>query len=142
MIQVEVEIEICRNPIEVFEYISDFSRNPEWQSGMKEAHFLTEGPLRVGTRYAQVAKFLGKRIESVFEVTAFDPGKLVSAKSVEGSFPISFCRTVEPTGAGARVKTLVEGDASGFFKFGGSLLAKMVESAIRKDYKNLKKLLT
>ena len=83
MIQVEVEIEICRNPIEVFEYISDFSRNPEWQSGMKEAHFLTEGPLRVGTRYAQVAKFLGKRIESVFEVTAFDPGKLVSAKSVE-----------------------------------------------------------
>jgi len=142
MIHVEVEIEIMQSPEVVFEYISDFTKNTEWQSGMKESYMLTEGPLAVGSRYAQVASFLGKKIESVFEVTAFEPGKMVNASSVKSAFPISFSRSVEPSGVGTLVKTKVEGDPGSYFKIGGFMLRKMVESTIRKDYKKLRKRLS
>jgi hypothetical protein len=50
---------IYRPTDEVFSFISDFANNPKCQSGMREATWTSEGPLGVGSRYEQVASFLG-----------------------------------------------------------------------------------
>ena len=74
MIRVETSVHINRPGDEVFAFISNFENNPLWQSGQVEARFASEGPLRVGSTYDQVAKFLGRRIESTFEVLEYEPG--------------------------------------------------------------------
>jgi hypothetical protein len=141
MIKVETNVVINRPPEEIFAYISNFENNPEWQSGMQEATFTSEGSLGVGSTYAQVAKFLGRRIESTFEVIGYEPKRMVKATSTSGSFPITFARLVEPVEGGTQVAAIIEGDASGFFKLAEPLLAWMVKRSVDADYANLKHIL-
>jgi hypothetical protein len=44
-------------------------------------------PVRVGSRYEQVARFLGKEVRTKFEVTAFELGRLIAISSLPGSSP-------------------------------------------------------
>ena len=105
---------------------------------MKEARFTSQGPLGVDSTYAQVATFLGRRVESAFEVIDYQPNRLVKATSTSGSFPITFTRIVEPVDNGTQVSAIVEGDATGFFKLAQPLLARMVQRSVDADYANLK----
>jgi uncharacterized protein YndB with AHSA1/START domain len=141
MIKVETSVVISRSPEAVFAYISNFENNPRWQGGMREARFTSHGPLGVGSTYAQVATFLGRRVESTFEVIDYQPNRLVKATSTSGSFPITFTRIVEPVDAGTKVVAIVEGDATGFFKLAQPLLARMVQRSVDADYANLKQIL-
>src|ERR1700756_4015475 len=49
---VKAEVDIRRSPEDVFDYCSDASHEPEWNPMMKRIVKLTDGPVRVGTRYA------------------------------------------------------------------------------------------
>ena len=108
---------------------------------MVEARFTSEGPLDVGSTYDQVARFLGRQVDSTFEVIAYEPGRMVKATSTAGSFPITFTRMVEPRETGCRVTAIIEGSAGGFFKLAEPLLARMVQRSVEGDYANLKKVL-
>jgi hypothetical protein len=141
MITVHISIDIKRDPADVFAFISDFANNPKWQNGMKSCQWTSEPPLGVGSTYAQEAAFLGRPIFSNFEVIVYEPGKRVKATSPTGTFPITFDRMVEPIEGGTRVKAIIEGDSSGFFKFFEPLMAPMVRRSIEGDYARLKKLL-
>lgn len=141
MIQVKTGVFIDRPSPDVFAYISNFENNPHWQSGMLEAKFTSEGPLRIGSSYVQVARFMGRRIESVFEVIEYKPNQMVKATSVSSSFPITFTRIVEPVDSGTEVTAIIEGDATGFFKLAEPLLKRMVQHSVNADYTNLKRIL-
>lgn len=141
MIRIVTEVEINCPSDEVFAYISNFENNPQWQSGQLSATFTTEDPQRVGSTYDQVAKFLGRTIVSEFEVLEYEPGHMVRASSTSGSFPITFTRIVEPSGEGAAVKAIVEGDSSGFFKLAEPLMARIVQRSVDADYQNLKRIM-
>lgn len=105
---------------------------------MVEAKFTSDGPLDVGSTYAQVAKFLGRRVESTFEVIAFEPGRLVKATSTAGSFPITFTRIVEPLNEGTKVLATIEGDSVGFYKLAEPLMKRLVQRSVDGDYAKLK----
>ena len=138
MIRIEASTTIARSPQDVFAYISDFSKNPEWQDGMIEARFTSDPPLRVGSTYSQVARFLGRRIESTFLVTEYQPGSQVQIESTSGPFAITVTREVRPVEGGARVTAIVEGGGGGFFKIAEPLLARMVSRTVQSDYRRLK----
>lgn len=141
MLKVETTVQIERPSDEVFAYISNFENNPKWQSGQLEARFTSEGPLRVGSTYDQVAKFLGRKVVNTFEVLEYEPNRKVKASSISGSFPITFTRMVEPHDDGTEVTAIIEGDASGFFRLAEPLLARMVQRSVDADYQNLKRIL-
>ena len=141
MIRVEADVTINRSSDEVFAFLSNFENNPKWQAGMQAARFTSEGPLGIGSTYAQVAKFLGRRIESTFEVIDYEPGRMVKATSSSGSFPITFTRIAEADGDGTQVRAIIEGDASGFFKLATPILRRLVQRSVDADYANLKRIL-
>lgn len=141
MIRVETSVVVDGPRDKVFAFISNFENNPRWQSGMQEAKFTSAGSLRVGSTYTQVAKFLGRRVESTFEVIEYEPNHRVKATSISGSFPITFTRIVEPLDKATKVTAIIEGDASGFFKLAEPLLARMVQKSVDADYARLKDLL-
>ena len=141
MTRVETSVFIARPYEEVFDFIANFENNPSWQSGMQEARQTSDGPIGVGTTYSQLAKFLGRRVESTFEIIEFEPGRRIKGRSTSGSFPITFTRTVEPVEGGAKVSALIEGDAGGFFKLAGPILNRLVQRQVNADYSNLKSVL-
>lgn len=121
--------------------IADFSRNPEWQRGMRSARWLTEPPLAVGSRYVQHARFLGRDVRSVFEVVELDPGRRVTIDTVEGTFPITVTRSVAPAATGCLISADVRGDAGGLFRLAAPLLPALVKRSVAGDYKRLRRLL-
>ncbi len=135
--EVRTSVEVAASPDEVFAYLSDAEHNPEWQSGMVSTRWNGNGPIDVGSTYDQVATFLGRRIESTFEVLEYEPGRRIKASSTGGSFPITFTRIVEPQEDGSRVSAIIEGDASGFFKVAEPILKRLVQRSVDGDYQNL-----
>jgi len=141
MTRVETSV-VVNWPLEdVFAFIANFENNPKWQSGMQEARKTSEGPIDVGTTYNQLAKFMGRPVESIFEIVECEPNRRIKGRRTSGSFLITFTRTVEPAAEGTRVRDLIEGEAGGFFKLAEPFLNRMVQRQVNADYSNLKSLL-
>ena len=136
---VVVSVDVDRPAADVFAYLDEVEHNPEWLAGMQSARWITDPPRGVGSRYEQVARFLGKEIRTSFEVTEHLPGRRVTIRSLEGSsFPITVTREVEALGADrSRVTETVESDPAGFYRLAGPLLHAMVRLRIQRDYRRL-----
>ncbi|MEQ9078488.1 MAG: SRPBCC family protein [Sandaracinaceae bacterium] len=140
-IDITSSVIVRRPPAEVFALIADPENNPRWQKGMKSCRITSEGPFELGATYAQEARFLGKKIETLFEVTAFEAGRMIEITSTSGTFPIQVRRSVEPVPEGTRVRARVQGDPTGVFALAKPLMKRMVKSSVDGDYARLRSLL-
>ena len=140
-IDITSSVIVRRPPAEVFAFIADPENNPRWQKGMESCRITSEGPFELGATYAQEARFLGKKIETLFEVTAFEAGRMIEITSTSGTFPIQVRRSVEPVPEGTRVRARVQGDPTGVFALAKPLMKRMVKSSVDGDYARLKSLL-
>ncbi|NNF53651.1 MAG: hypothetical protein HKN03_04320 [Acidimicrobiales bacterium] len=126
----------------VFSVVSDMSRNPEWQKGMKSCTWTSDPPIREGSTYDQVAEFLTRNIITSFEVVEFEPDRKIRIKSVKSTFPLDITRSVEPTGEfRCQVTAVVTGEPSGVLKWLNPMIKPLVARSVRKDYERLKVLL-
>ena len=97
---VTVQIEISRAPADIWEYLVNAEHNPEWLSNMSSCRWLTDPPIRIGSRYEQHARFLGKDVMTTFEVSALEPERLVTITSLpSSSFPLTITRKLDPIDA-------------------------------------------
>lgn len=142
MTEVQAAAEIERGADVVFDYLADMENNPRWQKGQQHCRWTSDPPLAVGSTYEQSAKFLGKEINSSFEVVEFEPGRRIRIVTVGGTMPIDVTRQVEPLGdSRCRVSATVKGDPPGLMRLFGPLLDLMVKRSVRQDYQRLKDLL-
>jgi uncharacterized membrane protein len=139
VVRVEHSLVIDRPPAEVFAYTTDPANLPEWQSTALEAR--SEGPVEVGAHMTEVRKFLGRRMESEVEVTAFELDRRFAIKVLSGPVPFAFEETFEPTDGGTSVRVVLEGEPGGFFKLAEPLVERAVKRQIQTDYEQLKDIL-
>src|SRR5215210_4019258 len=118
-LDVQVETVVARPREDVAAYVFDWRNDTEWIGGISEARLLGDGRLGVGSRVARVAKFLGKRIEYVNEVSELEPARRLVMRSVKGPFPMRVTYEVEDAGARTRVRLRNEGDASRAYRLAG-----------------------
>lgn len=134
--------EIDRPAAEVFALVSDASNNPRWQKGQQSCVWTTPPPIEVGSVYEQQARFLGRIVTNRFEVIAYEPGRSITIRSTEGSFPITVHRSVEPLGQGrSRVSADIEGEPGRFFRLVGPVLRRLAQRSVDADYDRLQRLL-
>jgi hypothetical protein len=82
---------------------------------------------------------LGKEITSTFEVVDFEPGRRITIRTIESTFPIEVTRSVEPTGEATCVaRAHVTGEPSGVFKLATPIMRTLVQRSVRGDYRRLK----
>ena len=142
MIEIEAGIVVDRAPDEVFAFLADMSQNPRWQKGMRECRWTSEPPVRIGSTYDQVARFLGKEIKSSFVVTELDPGRRIRIRTTSGTMPIGVTREVQPVGDNrSEVRAVVTGDPTRVFRLASPLMRWMVGRSVARDYRRLKELL-
>lgn len=124
---------------EVAAYASNPLNDPEWIGGIKEARWLTEPPVRVGSRVERVAKFMGRRIEYVLEVVELDPGRRIAMRSVRAPFPMEVSYGFADEEGGCRASIEIGGEAGGFYRAVGPLMGPMVRRSIARDLRNLRR---
>jgi uncharacterized protein YndB with AHSA1/START domain len=136
----ENKVTIGRSPAEVFAYLADFENVPTWNYAIVETRTLSEGPVRVGTRYRQVRK-LPRPSEESFQVTELEPETRLSVEGTFGPFPGRFSYFLEAVAEGTRVTNVVELKPSGVLKLVGGLATSRLRSAVGANLDKLKELL-
>ena len=131
MIRVSDTVDIGQ-PIEtVFAFLADVQNFPRWQSGVVSSRSMSEGPMRLGTRFTESMRVMGMTFDANCEVSAFEPphrmafvadGRLVR-------YEVEF--TFQPTSAGTRLS--VDGQVA--FKGFWRLLSPLMNGEIRKEIK-------
>lgn len=139
MIRIEFGIDVDRPPSEVFAYLTDAERVPQWQASAVEAHW--EGEKSRGARVREVRKFLGRRMESELEVTAYEPDRRFGLKVLSGPVPFSAEHTLEPRDGGTHLTFVGEGEPGGFFKLAEPIVARTAERQFKNDFETLKDML-
>ena len=84
MVTNEKIITINRPVEEVFAYVIDLQNGPEWQSGLLEVRRVTQGSPGVGSQYVSVRKFLGRKLEAVIEIVAYEPRPQAAVEDAYG----------------------------------------------------------
>jgi uncharacterized protein YndB with AHSA1/START domain len=139
MIRIEFSVDIDRPASEVFAYLTDAEKLPQWQAGAIEAEW--QGERAAGARVREVRKFLGRRMESELEVTAYEPDRRLGLKVLSGPVPFSVDQRLEPRNGGTRLTFVGEGEPGGFFRLAEPLVARTAERQFKGDYETLKDLL-
>ena len=139
MIRFQFSLDIARPPAEVFAYVTDVDRLPEWQSSAVEAQW--QGEKASGARIREVRKFLGRRMDSELEVTEYEPDRLFGLKTLSGPVPFSVHQTLEPSDGGTRLTFVGEGEPGGFFKLAEPLVERAVKREIVANTETLKDIL-
>jgi len=143
MIEFSVETEIARAPEEVFAYVTDPAKLPTWQTNTVSVTQEGDGPLGLGTRLREVHSAPGgKQLESLVEVSEFDPPRVFALRMLEGPLPIDGRITLEPfVGGGTRMTFACNGRPSGAMRLASPLLKRTIKRQFAEHCANLKRVL-
>jgi uncharacterized protein YndB with AHSA1/START domain len=135
----EHTVRINRPPADVFRYLTDVEKAPEWQASALEVS--PEGEIGVGARIREIRNFLGRRAESTLEVTEYEPGRRFSLRVVSGPLPFEVRHALAPDGEGTRLDWVAETDTSRFPKLAVRMMAGTAERQFKADLERLKRVL-
>jgi uncharacterized protein YndB with AHSA1/START domain len=141
MVRVEASVDIMRPIAEVFAYVTDPTKTPEWSSLALACTLEGSGPIGVGSRMRTIGKFLGRRLESTAEVTRYDPPTKFAMRDISGPGRFEIERQLESVGEGTRYRSTIVGESGGLFKLADPAVAALMKRTVETDLHTLKVLL-
>ena len=138
---VESSVVINRPVEEVFDYVVDPNNTAQWAGPVVEAKKTSDGPVGLGSTSKRVTQFLGRTMESTYEITEFEPHSYYRDKTTSGPVPMKSRISVDSVKEGAKVTIEGEIEAAGFFKLAEPLLSRMAKRQIATDVQTLKDML-
>ena len=138
--RIEHTVEIERPVAEVFAYLTDVERLPDWQESCVEAKRETHEPIVVGSTWREVRSAAGRRIESTCEVVAHEPERRFDIRS-SAPVPFTVRHTLEPADGGTRVSVVGEADTSRLPRLMRPMVEGIARRQFRSDLERLKRVL-
>ncbi|HAX68781.1 MAG TPA: hypothetical protein DCY14_04175 [Anaerolineae bacterium] len=120
---------IARTPKEVFDFITASENAPKVTSSVVSMVKLTEGPVRVGTRYRETRLMNGKEHSTELEVAAYEPDQRYAMKNLTEGIETIYHYSFKPEKEGTRIELVCEVKATGLKK----LMVPVVASILKKE---------
>lgn len=112
MASIVASTDISRSPNDVFAYVTDPTRLPEWQESVVKAES-SQTPARVGTR-ARVTRQLGRReLTQSAELADLTPPTRWVVRGLDGPVRGNVTGRIEPLDDGARSRVTIELELEG-----------------------------
>lgn len=141
-IDVKTDITIARPRDEVAAYASDPDNATTWYANIERAEWRTPKPLAVGSRFAFVARFLGRRLAYVYEVKEYVAGERLVMATSDGPLAMETTYTwADAAHGGTLMRLRNRGEPSGFSSALAPVMALAARRANRKDLARLKRIL-
>ncbi|MGH9222448.1 MAG: SRPBCC family protein [Acidimicrobiales bacterium] len=140
-ISVEDEVEIRQPRSRVYAFISDHEHLPAWMAGVSRASRTSPGPVGVGTRYRVVGRMLGRRVESTYELTAYEPDTMFSGRLTSPLFEVEETYRFDGDGSTTKVQLTAEAHPGEKLRLLGPVLALAMPRQVKADHRRLKTLL-
>lgn len=121
MIHVETSTHVKRPVEDVFAYIDDLSRLPEWID-IFDHSAPSEPTTRIGTQVTNRIDLLGRHFRNVLTVVEREPNHRLTLRAGE-PFAVTGTFLVEEEEGGARVTAVLDAAPGAFFRVGEPILA-------------------
>lgn len=98
-----LSIRIDATPITVFDVVSDVENSPDRIEWYEKVEMLTEGPVRVGTKWRETRRMNKRESIEEWEMTAFESPNYFSAYCDSHGYDVEWTMRVTPEGDGSRL---------------------------------------
>ena len=102
MPQVEIIKHINAQPENVWNFISDIRRGPEWVAVMENVLYVSDEPLKQGSSYREESEIAGSTSETEWHITEFDPPHRQVHKTDETMLRATLIMEVSPENNGTK----------------------------------------
>ena len=138
-IRTESRIRIASSVGEVWAYVCDVARWPEWAPTVLECWVRGGGPLQPGSRVEQRAKDLGRTHGRIEEVTALEAPRYVAFAGTMGMSAARWAMELEPTDEGQTDAMMwVEVDLAGIMRAVPGLLKGSIQRVSNREMAAIK----
>jgi uncharacterized protein YndB with AHSA1/START domain len=131
-----LDLQIARRPEDVFAYLTDVERLPEWQSTAVECR--ADGPIRVGAHIRERRKFIGRDVKTDLEVTAYEPPRRFDVRSRGGPVSYAISHVLESAHGGTRLKVDVDVKVGAMMRIAAQAPLRLAEREFRSDFQRFK----
>jgi hypothetical protein len=115
--KVQARVSSGRSSQEVYDYLVDFERHPEWRFDVLESKLVGGEAGQVGARYRQRVKQGGREMEVNVELTEAEPGRRVGFRTLdEGPVTASGTYAISESAGGSELVNEVTLEAHGFVR--------------------------
>jgi uncharacterized membrane protein len=126
-----VTVVIERPVADVFSYMNDIAREPEWQPQLREAEQLPPGPAAVGSRRRYASDFMGRIVRNTYVIRIWEPNRRIVLETTPDSAVAATSEIRwEAVAGGTRVTMSVDGAPKGRLKL---LPRRLVEAAFKRE---------
>jgi hypothetical protein len=142
-LDVMAALEIAAPPETVAAVQFDPTRDPEWIGGVDRVELATAPPIAEGSEVRRFGGFLGRPIEWLMRVDAFEPERHVGMHALRSPFPMDVDYRLEPVDGGRRTRASIRIRGEGRGMYGvlpGPLLGIMVRRSVQGDLRRLKRI--
>ncbi len=113
-------------PEVVFDYLLNIENRKNYIPALEKVIMIDPLPIQLGSRYTEVAKIAGKRMETTYQVIDFKKDQQISAKTIESVFPIQADLLLEKRGKGCELTINLTFKLTGIFRMASGVIKGIV----------------
>jgi uncharacterized protein YndB with AHSA1/START domain len=136
VLRAELTLEIARPVEDVFAYLTDVEKLPEWQASVVSAR--ADGPVCEGSRIIEQRSLLGHEAETQLEVTAYETGRRFALRTLTGPVELTVDHELEAAGGRTRLHVTATGKPNGLLRFATRAVEAKARHELRRDFERLK----
>ena len=134
------ESALINAPVEkIFAYLMDVNNRKDYIPALEEVIMLDPLPIRQGSRYIEVAMIAGRRLETTYQVTAFELNQRISAKTLKSIFPIQADLLLKEGQRGSTLTIRLNFQLKGIFRLASGIVQGIVRQQARDILTKLKR---
>jgi hypothetical protein len=141
MINLNLSTMIYRPIRQVFDFMSTPENDFQWQYGTLAAVRLSEGVNEVGTFFRSIGHLMGRRVESTFEVTDYEPNRKYGFKSLSGPLESYTSYTFVTERGSTRIDISTQMNPDDLLQLNEAVLEKKMRKQLKENLALLKDLL-
>jgi uncharacterized protein YndB with AHSA1/START domain len=122
-------VKIGRPPAEVFAFLADGTKDPQWRAGVLDVR-LKSGAGK-GAVYEQGVKGpFGRRVPADYEITTYEPEQRIEFRAIAGPVRPEGSYELQPVDGGTRLRFSLRCSPTGFAKLMTPMVAKTTRSEV------------
>jgi len=137
----DLNTDIYRPLTQVFAFVTTPENDFHWQYGTLMSEKISKGEMGVGTLFRVVGHFMGRRIESVYEVTEFEPNNRYGFKSLSGPMDSHTLYSFGAMKGSTRISNSTQVSLGAPFKSNPTTVEKSIKKECRENLALLKNIL-